>query len=212
MASSQSQTETYNYTKDTTRVTVTPRTMTQSEQIARYFTEDLTHFIKLAHINLIEELKIPAEYANDTDEIIEMLYDDLAHMLREGLITGINLLLSEPKRDPNSGAYPLRYHAMYVVQQPSRTQRTLQSNAQRFGGMLAPPNKVWENARFAMLIDWNPSANERRRQVRRPEYCFDWVPEQSRFDASTLIRFREGGMAFNGATVVVRTESQSPGF
>lgn len=212
MTTSGSQTETYANTKDTTEVTVVARVMTQSEQIARYFTDDLQRFVQVAHINLMQELAIPAEYASSNEEVIEMLYDDLTHMLREGLITGVHLLLSEPRLDPNSHAYPLRYHAQYLINAPSGVARTLQNNAQRFGGELAPLQRIWENARFALLIDWNPSANARRRQVRRPAYCFDWVPDQDRFDATCLIRYREGGMTYNGVVVVERTESASPGF
>ncbi len=211
MTTSGSQAETYALTKNTTEATVTPRVMTQTEQIARYFIEDLSHFIHLSNIDLKRELQIPSEYTDKIEEIIEKLYDDLAHMLREGLITGIHLLLSEPKPDPNNkGAYPLRYHALYTVNQSG--QRSLQARVQRFGGSVSPPEHVWVNARFALLIDWNLSASEHRRQVHRPEYWFDWVPEKDRFDATSLIRYREGGMTYNGATVVERQESRSPGY
>lgn len=218
MTTSGSQTETYTSTKDTTEATVVARIVTQSEQIARYFTEDLTHFIDETNFNLIEELQIPSEYARSSEEAIELLYDDLSHMLRDRVITGIHLLLSEQKIDPNSQSYPLRYHAMYLITAPPTTAptRTLQDQQKqqgglRFGGLLAPPKNSWINARFALLIDWDLSANERRRQVRRPEYHFDWVPRQERFDATTLVRFREGGMTYDGASVD-RTESKSAGF
>jgi hypothetical protein len=208
---SSSQTETYAYTRDTTKVTVVPRIITQSEQIARYFTEDLVEFVKQANIDLMRELEIPPEYARNTDEVVWMLFDDISHMLRDGLITGVHLLLSEPKIDPNSHAYPLRYHAMYTINNPERSLRKPSDTLRRFNGFLAPPRNVWIGARFALLIDWNASANQRRRQAHRPEYCFDWVPEQSRFDETSLIRYREGRMTFEAATVN-RAEFKSPGF
>ncbi|HTK12125.1 MAG TPA: hypothetical protein VL485_33445 [Ktedonobacteraceae bacterium] len=210
MTTSGSQTETYDTTASTTEATVTPRVMTQTEQIARYFTDDLTQFVHIANLDLAHELEIPAEEAGDTQEIIEMLFDDLSHMLREGLITGIHLLLSEPRVDANTGAYPLRYHALYTINQPAVAQRSLK--AQRFGGSIEPPDRVWVGARFALLIDWNKSADRRRLQVRRPEYLFDWVPEQTRFDATSLVRYREGGLTSNGAEVVRRVEARSPGY
>ncbi len=214
MTTSGSQTEAYADTNQTVIAQVTPRTVTQSDQIARYFTDDLKNFVRETNINLVEELDIPSEHNLSSSEAIEMLYEDLAHMLREGIITGIHLLLSEPQRDPNSGAFPLRYHAMYVVNSNTRTpQRSLSSSSvQQRGGSLALPTNVWLDARFALLIDWNPSANERRRLVRRPEYCFDWVPKQAKYDATTLIRYREGTMTVNSATVVERRELRSPGF
>ena len=217
--SSSSMTETYAATTITTEVTVIPRVVTQSEQIARYFTEDLSKFVQDTNINLVTELQIPPDLADssgglDTEAIIEMLFDDIAHMLRDTLITGVHLMISERYTDPNTGAYPLRYHAEYTVSKPPPDpQRQKAEEGKRWGGHLAPPKNIWNNARFAMLIDWNPSANERRRQVRRPRYCFDWVPEHSRFDDTSLVRYREGGMTADGASVVVhRQESASPGF
>ncbi len=202
-------TETYATTTETTEVTVVPRIITQSQQIARYFAEDLLQFLKDTKINLAEELQIPPEYTQDPLELVEMLYDDLAHLLRDGLITGVHLLLSEQVVDKTTHAYPLRYHAWYLIQMPERTLKI--SEAKRFGGKLAPPRKIADGARFVLLIDWNMTANERRRQARRPEYCFDWVPESSRFDATTLIRYREGGMTVDSATVS-RWERVAPGF
>ena len=197
-------------------MTVTPRIVTQTEQIARYFSEDLSKFVEDTNIDLIRELQIPPEYAEingdlDNETIVEMLFDDIAHMLRDTLITGVHLLLSERQIDANTGAYPLRYHAEYTITQTVARNNKNVEEGKRWGGHLAPPKDTWRNARFALLIDWNPSANERRRQVRRPHYCFDWVPEHSRFDDTTLVRYRAGGMTTDGATVN-RQESASPNF
>jgi hypothetical protein len=216
MTTSGSKTETYAYTKATAAAVVVPRVVTQSEQVARYFTEDLTYFLQETGINLLDELHIPTEYAHSNREALEMLYDDLAHMLRDQLITGIQLLLAEPKLDPNTHAYPLRYHAMYLVEMPARGAQAggsaQEMQARRLGGYLAPPRQSWVGARFALLIDWNRSATERRLQARRPEYCFDWVTGGTRYDATTLIRYREGGLTSEGAQVVRRSEAKSPGF
>ncbi len=215
MATSSSQTETYTATQDTTEAIVTPLVLTQTLQIARYFTEDLSHLVNLANIDLIRVLEIPPDprgFSRTRKDIIQMLYEDLTHMLREGLIIAIHLLLSNPETDPNTGAYPLRYHATYTIHQQAEGERRLLGQVQRFGGRIAPPERVWVRARFALLIDWDLSANERRRQVRRPLYCFDWVPETAHFDARSLIRYRDGGLTYNGATLVARTEARSPGY
>jgi len=192
-------TETYAETKQTVEVTVVPRSMTQSQEIARYFIDDLKQFLKDTRIDLARELQIPPEYTHDQDILVEMLFDDLTHMLRDGLITGIHLLLSDPEPDKNTQAYPLTYHARYVIDMPERNLKA--ANARQFGGRLAPPKKFKAGTRFALLIDWNPNANERRRQVRKPDYCFNWVPETVRYDGTTVVRFREGGMTIDSATV-----------
>lgn len=203
-------------TQDTfasTAATTEALVMTQTQHVARYFIEDLSQFVRLTNIDLIKELEIPADPAyGSRDEIIELLFDDLTHMLGEGLITGIHLLLSEPQPDPMTGRYLLRYHATYTVNQSGPGQRHLAADVQRFGGSLAPPKRVWERARFALLIDWNRSADERRRQVHRPRYFFDWVPPEATFDGRSLVRYREGGLTYNGATIVDRVEARSAGY
>ena len=215
MATSSTQAEVYAATQDTTEETVTQLILTQTEQIARYFTDDLSRLADLANLNLIKELEIPSDprgFSLSRKDIINMLYEDLTHMLRERLITAIHLLLSEPQSDPNTGAYPLRYHAMYTIQQQEQGDHRLLGQPRLFGGRITPPERVWVGARFALLIDWDLSANERRRQVRRPLYCFDWVPERTHFDARSLIRYRDGGLTYDGVTLVARTEARSPGY
>jgi hypothetical protein len=200
-------------TKETTEATVIPRIVTQSQQIARYFTDDLKYFLRETGFDLIKYLDIPDDYPQDTDEVIEMLYEDTSHLIRDKLITGINLLISDPDPDPNlRGAYRLRYYALYQLEVPNRVLKL--EDAKRFGGYLAPPPAAWRGTRyrFALLIDWEPSANEKRRKAMRPEYCFDWVPEQASFDARTLVRYRSGGMTMDGARVVTRDELASPDY
>src|SRR5437763_766119 len=108
-------------TVNTVETTVIPRIVTQSQQIARYFTDDLKHFLRQTGFNLIKYLDIPDDYPQDTEEIIEMLYEDLSHLIRDKLIIGINLLISDPDPDPNlQGAYRLRYHALYQLEVPNR--------------------------------------------------------------------------------------------
>ncbi len=192
--------EQYVIAENTVVVSVTAQTqlIVQSEQIARYFTEDLLHLVNIADINIAKELQVPDGYSHAREELIEMLYDDLSHMLRNGLITGIHLLLSEPEPDKNVNAYVLRYHAQYLIDNP---ERSLKTGASQSGGVIAPPKNIWSGARFVLLIDWNANVGDQHRDVRRPEYLFDWVPEEGRYDGTMLVRYRDGGMTVNGATV-----------
>ncbi|HEU5382461.1 MAG TPA: hypothetical protein VFV38_44180 [Ktedonobacteraceae bacterium] len=214
MTQSGSYVEAYAVAETTEKVTVVPRTIAQSEQIARYFIEDLEHFIAETHIDLMYELGVPSEEAQDSEEVMRKLFDDLSQLLRNSMITGIHLLLSEPTADPNSSQYKLRYHAEYTINTPARDIRPdrEQYTSQRINGYLQPGRGIWLGAKFALLIDWNPSMNERRRNARQPEYWFNWLPRQERFDPTTLVRYREGGMAFDGANVVHRSESTAPGY
>jgi hypothetical protein len=228
MSTSNTKTETYTTvkaniqsgSKATTESIVVPRTVTQSEYIARYFTEDLTYFINETGRNLLAELQIPPEVTRSNAEAINMLFDDLSHMVRDHLITGIHLLLADPQFDPNLQAYPLRYYARYTIEMPqelapsegqkSNTNQNLQFI--RLNGHLAPPKQSWLNARFALLIDWDRSATERRRQAHRPVYCFDWISGQDRYDLTTLVRYREGALTSEDRVIVNRIEEKSPGY
>lgn len=214
MTQSGSSSATYIETTEKVTVSILSRTVAQSEHIARYFTDDLENFIADTHIDLMYELGIPLEEAQDSQEVIRKLFDDLSHLLRDSMITGIHLLLSEPKADPNSHQYPLRYHAEYTISTPIRDLRSdkEQYNSQRINGYLKPKVEAARDAKFVLLIDWNPTMNARRRSASPPEYWFNWIPRQERFDQTTLVRYREGGMVFDGANVVGRTEYTSPGY
>ena len=198
---SASASRTFADTIDTTVTTVVPSIITQSDQIALYFSEDLEELVHLTGIDLAETFQIPLDYFHDPKDIITLLYEDIAHMLRDGLITGIHLIFSDSVMDKGTNAYLVRYHVHYLVNNPNNM-FAAPSPAQRFGGMIAPPRNVWRDARFALLIDWNPSARDRRHRVRRPNYCFDWVAEEDRFDATNVICYREGQMAVDSATVI----------
>ncbi len=200
-------------------VNIVPRTIAQSEQIARYFTEDLEKFIADTHIDLIRQLDIPPSFARKDKTVINKLFSDLSHMLRDSMITGIHLLLSNPEIDVNTHFYPLRYHAEYTILTANGNagERDLRPDkahysSQRIGGYLAPPRESWIGAKFALLLDWNMTLSGRRRNARPPDYWFNWVPINDSYDATSLVRFREGGMAFDGANLVSRRETSSPGY
>lgn len=206
--------EAYAETTEKVTVSIVSRTIAQSEQIARYFLDDLERFLADTHIDLMSELGVPPEEAEDSQEVMRKLFDDLAHLLRDSMITGIHLLLSDRTADPNSKQYKLRYHAEYTLMQQARDIRPDRERyqSQRVNGYLKPKNGSWIGARCVLLIDWNPTMNERRRSASQPEYWFNWIPRQERFDPTTLVRYREGGMAFDGANVVSRVEYTAPGY
>src|SRR5437588_2904207 len=84
------------------------RTVARSEEITRYFANDLEELVDLTHIDLADEFQIPLEYYQKPEDIIPMLFDDLERLLRDGLITGFHLILRDRNLDLNTGAYPVR--------------------------------------------------------------------------------------------------------
>ena len=204
-------TKTYIQTKLTPQVTVVPSIITQSDQIARYFAKDLESFVQHTHIDLAREFQIPDVYSHNTNDIINMLYADISHMLRDGLITGIHLVLSDDKMDPGSNAYLVRYHVRYTIENPNVPFPSASPGqvTTRGDGLTMPDPKVWRGARFALLIDWSPASKGKRDKIRRPEYWFDWLPREERFDATGTLRYSEGGLEVDSANVL-RYESAPP--
>ena len=212
---SASSTSTYLTTEQTVQAIIVPKIITQSDEIATYFSEDLEEFVRLTHTDLALAFQVPHEYSQNTRDIINMLYEDISHMLRDGLITGIHLVLSDNTMDPGANAFIVRYHAQYLLDNPNISTMSTQPLNEpqpdgRFGGLLAPPKDVWRDSLFALLIDWSPTARNRRQGIRRPDYCFDWVTQEKRFDATNVLQFRNGGLAVDSATVAKRAEFSPP--
>jgi hypothetical protein len=177
----------------------------QCDRIARYFAQDMEEFVRRTHVNLAQMLMLPDEYTHDSQDIIAMLYEDISHMLRDQLIIGIHLLLAECEIDPNTGAYPLRYHVYYSIETTPPS-----STSDQEGGLLIPPKRIWHNARFALLLDWNPNTYDQRQYVRRNAYCFDWVAEETRFDATNLVPDKNVGKLTDKNAQVIRKATISP--
>lgn len=183
----------------------------RSHEVALYFAEDLLQLVNAANIDLASEFQVPLEYSQDPKDIVDMLYEDIAHMLRNGLITGMHLILSDSDMDKGTNAYKVRYHVHYQVDTSSLATSSGINAGTRTGLEFGPPRKIWHDARFRLLIDWSPSVRDAIHQVRRPEYCFDWVIEENRFDATNLHAFRDGQMTGDSEDeeIVIRQERTS---
>jgi hypothetical protein len=202
-------TSTYSTTSSTIQTYIVPSVITQSDQIAMYFANDLEAFVKHTHLDLAREFQIPYEYSQDTMDIINMLYADISHMLRDRLITGIHLILSDNEMDVGSNAYVVRYHVCYTITNPNALLSSSSASAEVKGDLVMPPPRVWQGARFALLIDWSPESRGKRHMVRRPDYCFDWMPREERFDATNVIRYSHGALVADTANVI-RYEAAPP--
>ena len=205
----QSAATTQSTSASTVTTTVTSQVITQTDQIASYFIKDLEKFVQYAHIDLIDALQIPPDYSQDTGDIILLLYEDISHMLRDELIVGIHLILCENELDPNTGSYPLRYHVFYAINNASAPAAGTPMPPAPKGTELQIPPEIWRNTRFSLLIDWDERAIDKHFHVRRPNYCFDWIPEEMRFDAANLIQWQHANITAGNAEVN-RTETVSP--
>jgi hypothetical protein len=177
--------------------------ITQSAAVAWYIREDLARFVAQKKIDLSEALAVPHRERTYTDpQLVELLCDDIAHMLREGLVRRVHLLLYHDELDAGTGAFPLLYKATYEIsEQPGLSTKGLK----RQGGLLQPPD--FAAGELAMLIDWNPDADRMsRRRVRYPSYNLNWVTPDRRFDPTTLVKYRKGSLTGVGVTIVWRDE------
>lgn len=196
-----------------------PVIIEQSEQVARYITDDLTHIVNEAHINLMQEFQIHDGYfahtSNATNatqqmaEVIKMLSDDLMHMMRDELIVGLHILLSDSEMDKGTNAYRAHYHVHYEIDiQSNNTVRPV--NIVRVGGLVSIPQRVAQGARFDLLIDWSTSAQGQQENICRPNYWFDWVTEEEYLDAIGMEQYQEGRVEDGTQIIVVRTEGIPP--
>lgn len=188
-------TETETYTKT--------RVATKTQQVAHYLAEDLDSFIEQTHVDLAHWLGIPRNlYVGGTDYLVDLLFNDVERMLAKRLITGVHLVLSEQEPDKNTHMYTMRYHALYTINIPERS--LTNDVLPEYGGRVRPPAELAPGTRFVLMIDWDPHADMHEiNNVRPPEYFFHWVSLNQRYDATSLVRFREGRLG----TEVVRIES-----
>jgi len=181
----------------------------RSEQVADYFTQDLYLLVKRARIDLASEFQVPPEYSRDLEDIVELIRQDIMHMLDDGLIDGMRLILSDSEMDKGTNAYAVRYQVRYQVD-VSTLDPTIMSNGDAMGSGFGPPGRIWHNARFTLLIDWLPSAHNVLNQVRRPNYHFDWVTEENYFDATNLFSLNRPGVVLDGTDEIVTRDEFTP--
>lgn len=177
-----------------------PLPLVQSFVVAQYFTDDLEELVRLTHTDLMEMLQIPASYGQpDNKDILLLLYQDISHMVRDNVISGLHLLLCDANLNSNNGYYPLRYHAFYKIDLTTEREAIYSNTSNEFRSdsrLVQPPKEVLQNCRLVILIDWNPAIGEGWREIRRPKYCFDWMNEVTSFDAQMLVDYRDGYLEY----------------
>lgn len=179
--------------------------LTQSAAVAAYVHDDLARLVDAWKIDLAALLRMPRDHVFSNDQLIALLCEDIAHMLRNALVSRVRFLLHEHEPTADTGVFPLLYMATYEIS----VERGLRPvRAQRVNGLIDPPNLP--RGDFAILIDWHPNASPAQRdRVRYPTYQFDWRPTGGTYDATTLVRYREGSLTADGATIIARRDERT---
>lgn len=189
--------ESYQLTPATVEWRIDPRDLSADhpEYVALALAADLRQIALETGIDFAAYLNVPAdEYLWHAHDLIEEICDDIERMLRYRLLTAIHVLLSDPEPHPATGIYTARYHALYTIEVP----RTLGSEppAQTSVERPAITRDLWQDARFALVVDWDAKADwQKRSQLRRPAYNFDWATALDPYYPSTVVRYDEGGIA-----------------
>lgn len=189
--------ESYQLTPATVEWRIDPRAITTGhpEYVALTLAEDLRQIAQETGIDFAAYLNVPMDdYLWHAQDLIEELCDDIERMLRYRLLTAVHVLLSDPDPHPTTGVYTARYHALYTTDVP----RTLGSEPPTQAHMDRPSitRDLWQDARFALVVDWDPKADwQKRSQLRRPAYNFDWATALDPYYPSTVVRYDEGGIA-----------------
>jgi len=184
--------ETFLLTERTARGRVDPRLVMydRPEQVAHVLAEDLRLLIDRAALDLAVVLGISLdEYLPQSEDLAEELCDDVERLLQHRLLTAVHLLLCNPMPDPATGSYLVLYHIEYAAALPRTT--APEPSRKTFQRMLASER---ENAlvdlHVALVVDWDAHADaQKRSQLRRPYYNFDWYSEHDPCYPATVVRF-----------------------
>ncbi len=195
-------TTTYQHVNAGTESGTVTQTMTITEQIARFFADDLLKIVRQANIDIARSLGANGEdYLTDPDQLIWLLCNDLEQMLADGLINRVHFMLCEEEPGGTGGAYRVGYHAEYQIMSTR-----VGGDMLEYGQLRLPRDAtLWQ--KFVLVIDWDPTAPvELRRQCVYPKYIFNWFSPSESFDTRYLVRFERGGLG----TAVARIQYAQP--
>jgi hypothetical protein len=183
--------ETFLLTEQTLRGQVDPRLVMydRPEQVAHVLAEDLRLLIDHAALDLAAILGISLDdYLSHSEDLAEELCDDIERLLQHRLLTAVHLLLCDPLPDPQTGSYRVRYHMEYAAALPRiKTPEPSRDALQR---LLASEQGQLERLHVALVVDWDARADmQKRAQLRRPQYNFDWYAEHDPRYEKTVVRF-----------------------
>jgi len=184
--------ETFFLTEQTVQGRVDPRLVMydRPEQVAHVLAEDLHLLIDRAALDLAVVLGISLdEYLPQSEDLAEELCDDVERLLQHRLLTAVHLLLCNPTPDPATGSYLVLYHIEYAAVLPRTT--APEPSRETLQRMLASEREsALAQLHVALVVDWDTHATaQKRAQLRRPQYNFDWYSQHDPYYPATVVRF-----------------------
>ena len=186
--------ETFLLTAQTVRLRVDSRSAPtgQPELVALTLADDLLFLLPRMHLDLSETLGTLADdYLPQSEDLVEELSEDVERLLRYRLLTSIHLLLCDLTPDPATGGSLVRYACEYTtaLARPGSPEST--TGALR--AALAREQQPLDELRLVLVVAWDPKADwQKRAQLRRPHYNFDWSSPLDPYQQATVVRFSEG--------------------
>ena len=172
----------------------TPPQFTRNTGIAYYLLEDIETLVKSFNFNLASYF---GSYGKRNEEILDLLYEDIVHMLEEDIINEIRLVIERQDKKLFRRSRLYLYQAIYIIR-PIDDGFGMDT---RVGGMIAPPTNLGLHIQFDLQIGWKPSIVEKQQnpKVHRPFYHFDWNPREANIETNNvrhLILYRVGTFSY----------------
>jgi hypothetical protein len=187
---------------------VVSRPAAESDALAWHVHQDLWAWMDERQVELSDLLGIRDELRSWTDtELLELLCDDVAHLLRDGALSRVHLLVHEPEPEAASGAHVVLYRATYEI---GSSHRAGGEAFRRGGGLLRPFELAYGG--LAILVEWRPAvALERTGPISPPGYHLSWCAAEQPCAGTALVRYGDGSLTADGAAIVRPGESAPPG-
>jgi hypothetical protein len=154
------------------------------ERLAAAFYEDLHQIARQTTIPPWQALAAPDTYADQPDLLARLVSADVEQLLRDQLIAGVALVLSDPADDAAGGAGDasmpvVRYCAAYILRRlvSPLPDEPVAPPYSRTIARFDPSRHAGPASELALLVAWYPtvSAAERAATITFPRYQFQWT-------------------------------------
>src|SRR5258708_1104731 len=166
-----------------------PARLEDSRSIAQYLVQGIQELVSHMNLDLASYL---GSSGKETRELLEMLREDIEHMLYDELINGIRLVIERQRKNQAMEPRLYLYQANYTIVYNGRASVIPAT----MGGLIAPPANLGPHIQFDLQMDWKqPITEDQWRKVRPPFYHFDWSPWMTNvaiYNDKNLVLYREG--------------------
>jgi len=151
------------------------------ERLAAAFYEDLHQIARQTTIPPWQALAAPDTYADQPDLLARLVSADVEQLLRDQLISGVALVLSDPAYDAASDASMpvVRYCAAYILRRlvSPLPDELIAPPYSRTIARFDPSRHAGPASELALLVAWYPAVSpaERAATIAFPRYQFQWT-------------------------------------